>query len=56
MNSNTYISCIFLKREITYVFNETKSIFKKIDGLSETNYSVKFNEAFIVANDLKVMN
>ena len=49
---NTYISCIFAEREMTYVFNETKSTFKKIDVLSEINYSVKFNEAFIVANNL----
>ncbi len=49
---NTYISCIFAEREMTYVFNETKKIFKKVDGLSQINYSVKFNEAFIVANYL----
>ena len=47
----TYISCIFAEREMTYVFNETKKVFRKIDGLSQINYSVKFNEAFIVANN-----
>jgi hypothetical protein len=48
---NTYISCIFDGQEITYVFNETMKIFKKVDGLSQTNYTVNFNEAFIVATN-----
>jgi hypothetical protein len=26
-------------------------IFKKVDGLSQTNYTVNFNEAFIVATN-----
>ena len=48
---NTFISCLFSEKEITYVFNEQQEVFKKIDGLTETTYSVKFNEAFIVATD-----
>jgi len=50
---NTYISCLFNGKEITYVFNEKQEVFKKLDGLTEAKYSVKFNEAFIVASDLK---
>jgi hypothetical protein len=46
----TYISCLFEQDERTYVFNENKNIFKQIERLSETEYSVKFNEAFIIAN------
>ena len=49
---NTYISCLFNEKETTYVFNEKQEVFKKLDGLTEAIYSVKFNEAFIVANDL----
>ena len=49
---NTYISCIFAEQEITYIFNETQKVFKKINGLSQTEYAVKFNEAFIVANNM----
>jgi hypothetical protein len=45
-----YISCLFEQDERTYIFNENKSIFKHIDRLSETQYSVKFNKAFIIAN------
>lgn len=48
---NIYISCLFNEKEITYVFNEQQEVFKKLDGLTEAIYSVKFNEAFIVAID-----
>ena len=56
---NTYISCLFNEKEVTYVFNEQQEIFKKLDGLTEAIYSVKFNEAFIVAtysNDKLTIN
>jgi hypothetical protein len=49
-DSFTYISCLFEQDERTYIFNENKNIFKQIDRLSETQYSVKFNKAFIIAN------
>ena len=49
---NTYISCLFNEKEVTYVFNEQQEVFKKLDGLTEAIYSVKFNEAFIVATYL----
>ena len=50
-NSFTYISCLFEQDEKTYVFNENQNIFKKIGPSYETEYSVKFNKAFIIANN-----
>ena len=52
VDSNTYISCIFGQNERTYVFNESKNIFRYIDMLNETNYSLEYNEAFIVAKNM----
>ena len=46
---NTYIICNFDQQQITYVFNESKSTFKLIDKLDETEFLVNFNDAFIVA-------
>ena len=46
---NTYISCIFDNKEITYVFNESKKPFKRVNKLEEEDFVVNFNEAFIVA-------
>ena len=49
---NIYISCVFEQNERTYVFNESKNTFRYIDKLNETDYSLEYNEAFIVANYL----
>ena len=46
---NTYIICNFNEQQKTYVFNESKSTFKLIDKLNETEFLVNFNDAFIVA-------
>ncbi len=46
---NTYILCIFDNKEITYVFNESKKSFKRVNKLEEEDFVVNFNEAFIVA-------
>ncbi len=46
---NTYIICDFNEQQKTYVFNESKSTFKLIDKLDEIEFSVNFNDAFIVA-------
>ena len=46
---NTFILCIFDNEEITYVFNESKKSFKRINKLEEEDFIVNFNEAFIVA-------
>jgi hypothetical protein len=52
IDSNIYISCVFERNERTYVFNESKNTFRYIDKLNETDYSLEYNEAFIVANYL----
>ena len=52
IESSIYIACVFGQNERTYVFNESKNIFRYIDKLNETDYSVEYNEAFIVANYL----
>ncbi len=50
MTGNTYIVCKFEGNQTTYVFNEKKNTFKLIEKLNESNYSVNFNEAYIVAS------
>ncbi len=52
IDTNTYISCIFEQDEKIYIFNESKNTFRYIDKLNETDYSLEYNEAFIVANYL----
>ena len=49
ISGNTFIICNFNNKQSTYVFNETKKMFKLINKLDEIDYEVNFNEAFIVA-------
>ena len=46
---NTYIVCKFDDNQQTYVFNEQKNTFKVVKKLEESNFSVNFNEVYIVA-------
>ena len=52
IDTNTYISCSFGQEEKIYIFNQSKNTFRYIDKLSETDYSLEYNDAFIVANYL----
>ena len=52
IDTNTYISCAFGQEEKIYVFNQSKNTFRYIDKLNETDYSLEYNDAFIVANYL----
>ncbi len=52
IDTNTYISCSFGQEEKIYVFNQSKNTFRYIDKLNETDYSLEYNDAFIVANYL----
>jgi hypothetical protein len=49
ISGNIFIICNFNNKQSTYVFNETKKMFKLINKLDEIDYEVNFNEAFIVA-------
>ena len=46
-----YILCVFDGKDITYVFNSNNVTFKQMDKLDIIPYSVKFNKAYIVANN-----
>ena len=52
IDTNTYISCAFGQEEKIYVFNQSKNTFRYIDKLNETDYSLEYNDGFIVANYL----
>ena len=50
-NDNTYILCSFDNIDTTFVFNANKKTFRLIDKLDIVSYSVRFNEAYIVATN-----
>ena len=50
-NVNIYILCVFDNKDMTYIFNASKETFKLINKLDVIPYTVKFNEAYIVASN-----
>lgn len=44
-----YILCTFDNQDTTYIFSDTKAIFKLMNKLDVIPYSVSFNKAYIVA-------